>query len=47
MTIDISGTAGQVSEAFHTEMQRYNMNGTASSISRMPATRTFWLHSRL
>jgi subtilase family serine protease len=27
MTIDISGTAGQVSEAFHTEIHRYNVNG--------------------
>jgi len=27
MTIDVSGTAGQVGEAFHTEIHRYNVNG--------------------
>jgi subtilase family serine protease len=27
MTIDVSGTAEQVSEAFHTEIHRYNVNG--------------------
>ncbi len=27
MTIDVSGTAAQVSEAFHTEIHRYNING--------------------
>jgi subtilase family serine protease len=27
MAIDVSGTAGQVGEAFHTEIHRYNVNG--------------------
>ncbi|MGA7931084.1 MAG: protease pro-enzyme activation domain-containing protein [Candidatus Sulfotelmatobacter sp.] len=27
MTIDVSGTAGQVGEAFHTQIHRYNVNG--------------------
>jgi subtilase family serine protease len=27
MTIDVSGTAGQVREAFHTEIHQYNVNG--------------------
>jgi subtilase family serine protease len=27
ITIDVSGTAGQVSEAFHTEIHRYNLKG--------------------
>lgn len=27
MTIDVSGTAGQISEAFHTEIHRYNVKG--------------------
>ena len=41
MTIDVSGTAGQVSDAFHTEMHRYNVKGEQhianASAARIPA----------
>ena len=41
MTIDVSGTAGQVSNAFHTEIHRYNVNGEQhianASDPRIPA----------
>jgi pseudomonalisin len=41
MTIDVSGTAGQVSEAFNTEIHRYNVKGEQhianASVPRIPA----------
>jgi subtilase family serine protease len=41
MTIDVSGTAGQVSDAFHTEIHHYNVNGERhianASDPRIPA----------
>jgi subtilase family serine protease len=41
MAIDVSGTAGQISEAFHTEIHRYNVKGEQhianSSVPKIPA----------
>ncbi len=41
LTIDVSGTAAQVGEAFHTEIHRYNMNGVQhianDSVPKIPA----------
>jgi subtilase family serine protease len=41
LTIDVSGTAAQVGEAFHTEIHRYNVNGEQhianDSVPKIPA----------